>query len=63
MSRKIEIEEEKLALTDEVEKVYKAKVKPHGNFARAHVPKKLIGRRSLVIVRPTDNFVQISNLA
>ncbi|KXA97837.1 transposase [candidate division MSBL1 archaeon SCGC-AAA259I14] len=50
MSRRIEIEEEKLILTDEIETVYEAEVKSHGNSARAHVPKKFIGRRALVIV-------------
>jgi len=50
MSREIEIDEEKITLTEEVEKVYEAKVKSHGNSARAHVPKEFIGNRALVIV-------------
>ncbi|KXB07186.1 transposase [candidate division MSBL1 archaeon SCGC-AAA382C18] len=50
MSREIEIDKEKITLTEEVEKIYEAEVKSHGNSARAHVPKKYIGQRALVIV-------------
>jgi len=50
MSQQIEIEGKTITLTDEVETVYEAEIKSHGNSARVGVPKRWIGKRAYVIV-------------
>ncbi len=50
MSREIKIENKKITLTDEIETVYEAEIKPHGNSARVGVPKKWIGKRAYLVI-------------
>ena len=48
--RKIEIQDNKITLTDEVETFFEKEVKSLGNSGRVSVPKKFIGKRAYVIV-------------
>ncbi len=50
MNYHIKIEADDLELTDEVETFYEAEIKPHGNSARASIPRKHIGQKALVII-------------
>ena len=48
--RKVEIKENKLVLTDEVELIYEKKVTRFGTSAKIDCQKKFIGRRAYVII-------------
>ena len=48
--RKIEIQDNKITLTDEVETFFEKEVKSLGNSGRVSVPKRFIGKRAYVIV-------------
>jgi putative transposon-encoded protein len=52
--RKIEVIEENITLTDEVELFYEKRVTPFGTGAKVDVPKKYIGRRAYVIILKED---------
>ena len=48
--RKIEVIQDKITLTDEVENVYEKRVTPFGTSAKVGAPRKYIGRRAYVII-------------
>jgi putative transposon-encoded protein len=48
--RKIDIVDNRVTLTDEVEIVYEKVVTPFGTSAKVDAPKRYIGRRSYVII-------------
>ena len=50
MVRKIELNKEKLTLTDEAEGFLERTVTPIGTSAKADVPKRFIGRKAYVII-------------
>lgn len=50
MPIKVELEEEKLRLTDEIEGFVRKEIKPHGNGAHVLCPKEHLGKTAYLVV-------------
>lgn len=48
--RRIEIVEDRIILTDDVEVVYEKRITPFGTSAKLDAPKKYIGKRAYVVI-------------